>query len=128
MAASKMAGWTLKCLYLSYYSNQKGYFRFYSLIDAMYSAKLPSVIFVTNPRWRHAIWRHPKWRPFVVLRPCTTLSSQLHSTTILEGNRDHFRFTSGQPLRIHFPDGRRLPNVYAFATICDWYTDGWHIT
>ena len=39
---------------------------------------------------------------------------------------DNFRFTTQQPVRIHCPDGRRLPNVYEIATIGDWYTDRWH--
>ena len=59
---------------------------------------------------------------------CTTLATQLHSTIILEGNGVNFIFTTRQPLRIHRPGGRPPPNVYEFATISDWCTDGWHKT
>ena len=45
-----------------------------------------------------------------------------------ERKKDTFRFTTRQSLRIHCPGGWRLRDVYEFATISDWYTDGWHIT
>ena len=35
---------------------------------------------------------------------------------LLEGNKDHFRFTTRQPPRIHCRCGRRHPHVCEFAT------------
>ena len=104
--------------------------RCYGSIDAMDSVKVPYVICLANPIWRHPRWRYPKWRPFVTccLAAMHNLSKQLHSTTTLEGNGVNFIFTTRQPLRIQCPGGRRPPNVYEFATISDWCTDGWHIT
>ena len=77
MAASKMTGWSLKWLYLSYDSTQKGVVYVvgaYGSIDAIDSVKLTSVIFLIITRWRYPRWRYPNWRTFVVLHPCNTLS------------------------------------------------------
>ena len=63
-----------------------------------------------------------KMASFCNLLSCTTLSTQLHSTTILEGNGVDFMFATRLPLRIHCAYGRRLPNVYEFATISEWCT------
>ena len=50
-------------------------FKLHGSIYPMESVKLPSVnYFFANPRWRH-----PRWLTFVILRPITTLSLQLHS-------------------------------------------------
>ena len=106
-----------------------GWFRCYGSIYEWIQLNYHTyVICLINPIWRHPRWPYPKWRPVVVLHPCISLSTHLHSTTILEGNRVDFTFTTRRPLRIHCPGGRQLPNVYQFAVINDWCTDGWHIT
>ena len=76
MAASKMADLSLEWLYLSYYSTQKGDVLGF-MVQLMQWIQLNDHLLsvLTNP-----IWRYPKWRPCVVLHPCTTLSPQLHST------------------------------------------------
>ena len=43
------------------------------------------------------------------LAPMQHVVAQLHSITIFEDNKDTFRFTIRQPLRIHCPGRRRLP-------------------
>ena len=59
MAASNMADGSLKWIYLSYYSTQKGdvlhfMVMVFDVIDVMDSVKLPYVIYLTNPRWRYS--------------------------------------------------------------------------
>ena len=127
MAASKMAGWILKRPYLLL-NPDMWCFRCYCSIEAMDSVKLPYGICLTNPIWRHPRWRNPKCRHFV-----TVLFSCSHAHFIQTVTFDHyigvtFIFTTRQPLRIHCPSGRRPTNVYEFATISDWCTDGWHRT
>ena len=92
-------------------NSETGGFRFYGSINAMDSVKLLYVIFWTITRWQYPRWRYPNWRTFVVLHPCSTLYPQLHLITVLEDNRDTFRFTTRQPLRINCPGGRRLPKL-----------------
>ena len=89
----------------------------------MDSVKVPYVICLTNPRWRHPRWRYPKWRPFVTccLAPMDHFVHKVTFTTILEGNGVTFMFTTRQPLQIHCPGGRRLPNVYEYKRLVRWW-------
>ena len=112
MAPSKMTGWSLRWLYLSYDSTQKGVVyvvRAYGSINAIDSVKLTSVIFLIITRWRYPRWMYPNWRAFCCLAPMQHFVAQLHSITIFEDNRYTFRFTTRQPLRIHCPGRRPLP-------------------
>ena len=87
------------------FNSERCGFRFCGSIDVIDSVKLPSVIF--------GKLQDGDIQDVVLLLSCThatlSLSPQLHSITILEDNRDTFRFTTRQPLRIHCPGGRRLP-------------------
>ena len=94
MVESKMAAVKLKMAIFPFRLNlERVCVMFYGSINPIESVKLPLVLIIlTNPRWRHPRWRYPKWRHFVVLRRSTALSPQLHSTTILEGNRGNCRY------------------------------------
>ena len=55
-----------------------------------------------------------KFAYFCCLAPMHHFVAQLHSITIFEDNRDTFRFTTRQPLRIHCAGRRRLPKFNNF--------------
>ena len=97
--------------------------RFYGSINPIESVKLPSVNYFDESKMATSKMAVSKRRPFVVLRPGTALSPQLHSITILEGNRGNCRYHFESIIMVVM----RLPNVYEAATISDWGTGGWYI-
>ena len=92
MVASKMAAIKLKMAIPFRLNLERVCVMFYVSINPIDILNYHRLIILTNPRWRHPRWRYPKWRHFVVLRRSTALSPQLHSTTILEGNRGNCRY------------------------------------
>ena len=77
----------------------------------MDSDKLSSVIFLDNYKMAISKMDISKLAYFCCLAPMQHFVAQLHSITIFEDNRNTFRFTTGQQLRIHCPGHRRLPKL-----------------
>ena len=66
--------------------------RIYGTINPIKSVKLPSVNYLDESKMATSKMAVSKMAHFVVLRRNTALSLQLHSNTILEGNRGNCRY------------------------------------
>ncbi len=120
MAASKMAGWILKRLYIGYSLTQIGDVLGVMVQQMQWIQLKYHMLFFDKSKMATSKMAVSKMASFCNLLSCTSLSTVTF---------DHyigvtFIFTTRQPLRIHCPGGRRRPNVYEFATISVWCTDG----